>query len=206
MPHGPAGEELVQAGRDAHHYDVPSVPVYHPTEEEWANDPLEYINKIRPEAERYGVCNIVCPPSWQPEFRLPNKDELRFRTRIQAVNELQDRPAGPSKRARENAARARAALEAAGIDPATFRPGFCSAAARGAAAGWAETAAGWAAAAVRKRPPRPIRPRGARSTTTSVRMSARRARSPPPKRPRPVPATPTRERPANKKKNARGGG
>jgi len=109
---------------DAHHYDVPSVPVYHPTEEEWANDPLEYINKIRPEAERYGVCNIVCPPSWQPEFRLPNKDELRFRTRIQAVNELQDRPAGPSKRARENAARARAALEAAGIDPATFPPGF----------------------------------------------------------------------------------
>ena len=108
----------------AHHYDVPSVPVYHPTEEEWANDPLEYINKIRPEAERYGVCNIVCPPSWQPEFRLPNKDELRFRTRIQAVNELQDRPAGPSKRARENAARARAALEAAGIDPATFPPGF----------------------------------------------------------------------------------
>ena len=108
----------------AHHYDVPSVPVYHPTEEEWAGDPLAYINKIRPEAEKFGVCNIVCPPSWRPEFRLPNKDELRFRTRIQAVNELQDRPAGPSKRARENAAKARAALEAAGIDPATFPPGF----------------------------------------------------------------------------------
>jgi histone demethylase JARID1 len=108
----------------AHHYDVPSVPVYHPTEEEWAGDPLAYINKIRSEAEKFGVCNIVCPPSWRPEFRLPNKDELRFRTRIQAVNELQDRPAGPSKRARENAAKARAALEAAGIDPATFPPGF----------------------------------------------------------------------------------
>ena len=78
----------------AHHHDLPPVKTYHPTEEEWAGDPLAYIAKIRPEAEQYGVCNIVAPASWNPEFCLPNKDALRFRTRIQAINELQNRPAG----------------------------------------------------------------------------------------------------------------
>ena len=108
---------------EAIHHDVPSVPVYYPTEEEWAGDPLSYINSIRPEAEKYGVCNIVAPESWRPEFRLPNKDKLRFRTRVQAVNELQNRPAGPSKRARENEAKAKAALEAAGLSlPARVPP------------------------------------------------------------------------------------
>jgi len=81
-------------------YDVPPVKTYRPTEEEWAGDPLEYINSIRPEAEKYGVCNIIPPPSWTPEFCLPDKESLRFRTRIQALNELQNRPAGPSARAR----------------------------------------------------------------------------------------------------------
>ena len=103
------------------HHDVPPVPTFYPTEQEWAGDPLEYINAIRPEAEKYGCCNIVAPPSWQPEFRLPNGDDLRFRTRVQAVTELQNRPAGPSKRARENEAKARAALEAAGL---AVPPGF----------------------------------------------------------------------------------
>ena len=81
--------------------DVPACPQYFPTEEEWNNgDPLEYINKIRPEAEKFGLANIVPPKSWQPEFCLPNKEFMRFRTRIQAVNELQNRPAGLGKRAR----------------------------------------------------------------------------------------------------------
>ena len=81
--------------------DIPPCPQYFPTEEEWNNgDPLEYINKIRPEAEKFGLANIVPPKSWQPEFCLPNKDFMRFRTRIQAINELQNRPAGLGKRAR----------------------------------------------------------------------------------------------------------
>ena len=105
----------------ADHQNVPSAPTYRPTEEEWAGDPLAYINSIRPEAEKYGVCNIIAPDSWQPQFRLPGLDRLRFRTRVQAVNELQNRPAGPSKRAREVEAEARAALEAAGL---SLPPGF----------------------------------------------------------------------------------
>lgn len=36
-------------------------PTFYPSEEEF-NDPLEYIDKIRPEAEKFGLCRIV-PPS-----------------------------------------------------------------------------------------------------------------------------------------------
>jgi histone demethylase JARID1 len=73
--------------------DVDPVPSYYPTEAEW-EDPLAFVAKIRPEAERYGICRIVPPPSWRPPFSLPNKETMRFPTRIQALHELQNRAAG----------------------------------------------------------------------------------------------------------------
>jgi len=36
-------------------------PVFHPTEKEF-QDPLEYIDRIRPVAEKFGLCRVV-PPS-----------------------------------------------------------------------------------------------------------------------------------------------
>jgi len=75
--------------------DVPPVPTYHPSEAEWA-DPLAFVASIRAEGERYGIVRIVPPASWKPPFSLPNKDALRFPTRIQALHELQHRaPGGP---------------------------------------------------------------------------------------------------------------
>lgn len=64
-------------------------PVYHPTEEEFRN-PLEYIGRIRHEAEQYGICKIVPPKSWNPPFMV-DKDNFSFDTRIQSVNELQNK-------------------------------------------------------------------------------------------------------------------
>ncbi|XVF13135.1 hypothetical protein REPUB_Repub08aG0182000 [Reevesia pubescens] len=71
--------------------NIPSGPVYYPSEEEF-RDPLEYICKIRPEAEPYGICKIVPPKNWNPPFAL-NLDSFTFPTKTQAIHQLQARPA-----------------------------------------------------------------------------------------------------------------
>ncbi|XVE57876.1 hypothetical protein DITRI_Ditri04bG0125600 [Diplodiscus trichospermus] len=70
---------------------IPSGPVYYPSDEEF-RDPLEYIYKIRPEAEPYGICKIVPPQNWNPPFAL-NLDSFAFPTKTQAIHQLQARPA-----------------------------------------------------------------------------------------------------------------
>lgn len=65
----------------------PEAPVFEPTPEEFA-DPLSYIAKIRPLAEKTGICKIKPPARWQPPFSL-NVDELKFTPRVQKLNELE---------------------------------------------------------------------------------------------------------------------
>ncbi|PIN05226.1 hypothetical protein CDL12_22235 [Handroanthus impetiginosus] len=69
--------------------NVPAGPVFYPTEEEF-KDPLEYIYKIRPEAEPYGICKIVPPTSWKPPFAL-DMNSFTFPTKSQAIHQLQAR-------------------------------------------------------------------------------------------------------------------
>ncbi|CAL1375354.1 unnamed protein product [Linum trigynum] len=71
--------------------NVPPAPVYYPSVEEF-KDPLEYIHKIRTEAERYGICRIVPPQGWSPPFAI-NSDSFSFPTKTQAIHQLQVRPA-----------------------------------------------------------------------------------------------------------------
>jgi [histone H3]-trimethyl-L-lysine4 demethylase len=66
---------------------LPAAPVYHPSEEQFLN-PLEFIASIRPEAENYGICRIVPPPSFKPPFMV-DTERFTFDTRIQCVSELQ---------------------------------------------------------------------------------------------------------------------
>ena len=47
---------------------VPYGPTFFPTVEEFEGNPLHYINKIRPIAEKYGICKIVPPEGWNPPF------------------------------------------------------------------------------------------------------------------------------------------
>ncbi|KAL6182188.1 hypothetical protein ACLB2K_043611 [Fragaria x ananassa] len=70
---------------------IPSAPVYYPSEDEF-RDPLEYICKIRAEAEPYGICRIVPPESWKPPFAL-DLEKFTFPTKTQAIHQLQVRPA-----------------------------------------------------------------------------------------------------------------
>ncbi|GAB4856855.1 hypothetical protein Ancab_040504 [Ancistrocladus abbreviatus] len=71
--------------------NIPSGPVYYPTEDEF-KDPLEFVYKIRPEAEPYGICKIVPPKSWKPPFSL-DLNAFTFPTKTQAIHQLQARPA-----------------------------------------------------------------------------------------------------------------
>ncbi|KAK6243217.1 hypothetical protein QUC31_009626 [Theobroma cacao] len=72
---------------------IDDAAVFYPTVEEF-EDTLAYIEKIRPEAESYGICRIVPPPSWTPPCLLKDKDiweHAKFSTRVQQVDLLQNR-------------------------------------------------------------------------------------------------------------------
>ncbi|KAG0478826.1 hypothetical protein HPP92_013545 [Vanilla planifolia] len=72
---------------------IDEAPVFYPTEEEF-RDTLGYIAAIQHKAEKYGVCRIVPPASWQPHCPLTEKntwEKAKFSTRVQQVDKLQNR-------------------------------------------------------------------------------------------------------------------
>ncbi|XP_074348626.1 lysine-specific demethylase JMJ18-like [Apium graveolens] len=82
---------------------IDEAPVFYPSNEEF-QDTLGYIAKIRPEAEAYGICRIVPPPSWNPPCPLKDKsvwENAKFSTRIQQVDLLQNREPMRKKRIRK---------------------------------------------------------------------------------------------------------
>ena len=50
-------------------HGLQEAPTYYPTEEEW-RDPFEYMRIISPEASKFGICKIVPPESWNPDFAI----------------------------------------------------------------------------------------------------------------------------------------
>ncbi|KAJ3114110.1 hypothetical protein HK100_001761, partial [Physocladia obscura] len=71
---------------------VPTAPVFHPSEEEWAESPLKYIESIRAIGEEYGLVKIIPPASWSPgavtHSDSLNLQEFKFETRIQKLNSI----------------------------------------------------------------------------------------------------------------------
>lgn len=50
-------------------FGLQTAPTYRPDKIEFA-DPLRYIEKIAPHAKKYGICKIIPPDGWQPEFAI----------------------------------------------------------------------------------------------------------------------------------------
>lgn len=58
---------------------------FHPTEKEF-QDPIEFIEKIRPLAEKFGICRIVPPANFKPECKV--SDDMRFTAYNQYVHKM----------------------------------------------------------------------------------------------------------------------
>ncbi len=71
-------------------FTPPEAPVFRPTAEEFEH-PLRYIASIRPTAEAFGICKVIPPAGWKPPY-VVDRATFRFKTRIQSVHELQERP------------------------------------------------------------------------------------------------------------------
>ncbi|KAK3986734.1 Lid2 complex component lid2 [Cladorrhinum sp. PSN332] len=68
-------------------HGLQEAPTYRPTEEEW-KEPFQYIKKITPEASQYGICKIIPPASWNPDFAI-DTEKFHFRTRKQELNSVE---------------------------------------------------------------------------------------------------------------------
>ncbi|CAL4924018.1 unnamed protein product [Urochloa decumbens] len=66
---------------------IPECPVYSPTREEF-EDPIAYIQKISPEAAKYGICKIVAPVSASVPagvVLMKEQPNFKFMTRVQPL-------------------------------------------------------------------------------------------------------------------------
>lgn len=63
--------------------------MFYPSEEEF-KDPLNYIEKISSEGKKYGLCKIVPPASWNPTPKIDMSDPMRFPSRNQRIDTLQE--------------------------------------------------------------------------------------------------------------------
>jgi histone demethylase JARID1 len=50
-------------------HDLQEAPTYHPTEEEWKN-PFDFFRKITEVGRQYGICKVIPPESWNPDFAI----------------------------------------------------------------------------------------------------------------------------------------
>lgn len=69
---------------------IPFGPTFYPTIEDFSGDPLEYLETIRHEAEKYGIAKIVPPKGWNPPFGLNVDCQKKFQTKDQSIHRLQE--------------------------------------------------------------------------------------------------------------------
>ena len=70
-------------------YPIDPAPTYYPTAEEFL-DPLGFIEKIRPEAESFGICKIIPPEGWRFRCAVDMESSKQFSTKKQKIDRLQE--------------------------------------------------------------------------------------------------------------------
>ncbi|KAF9431525.1 hypothetical protein BGZ76_000196 [Entomortierella beljakovae] len=82
-----AKPENTTSDRPPRIFGLQDAPCYYPSAEEFM-EPLKFIESIRPEAEKAGICKIIPPEGWKPTFAL-DTEVFRFKTRIQKLNSME---------------------------------------------------------------------------------------------------------------------
>ena len=83
-------KKMTQLTHSDRNLDIPTGPTFFPTVEEFGGNPLHYIDKIRPIAEKYGICKIVPPAGWNPPFSVDMESEQKFQTKEQLLHRIQE--------------------------------------------------------------------------------------------------------------------
>lgn len=84
-PHDPPPGKPEKGGGRSAWAAMDEIPVLRPSAKEF-HDPLIYIESVRAQVEKYGMCRVIPPPDWRPECKL--NDEMRFVTQIQHIHKL----------------------------------------------------------------------------------------------------------------------
>ena len=97
--------------------EVPMAPTYRPTDEEFA-DPMVYILKIKPEAEKFGICKVGASAARRVPGRL-------HRARCRRLADLAVRAPCRSSRHRPGSRRGRSTRTASSLTPASRTSTSC---------------------------------------------------------------------------------
>lgn len=68
---------------------IAEAPVYYPTVDEF-RDPIAYVQRITPEASKFGICRIVPPEGWANPTQFDFASPRRFPTKLQRMNLMQE--------------------------------------------------------------------------------------------------------------------
>lgn len=63
------GSNSKESPKRSRPHGLEEAPIYRPSEDEF-RDPMVYIKRIAPEASKYGVCKIIPPDNWVPDFAI----------------------------------------------------------------------------------------------------------------------------------------